>query len=97
LPKRKGRLAVQGKLLPGSHIPIVSDAILYAPEARCASTVHGAWLCAIGHAAAARRVLQAERPKFVLLFAWSWKDSVFKKHDFKARLKLPKSCAERSL
>ena len=23
---------LQGKLLPGSHIPIVSDAVLYAPQ-----------------------------------------------------------------
>ena len=32
--------------------------------------------------------VKAERPKFLLLFAWSWKDSVFKKHDFKARLSI---------
>ena len=32
--------------------------------------------------------VKAERPKFLLLFAWSWKESVCKKHDFKARLSI---------
>ena len=32
---RKARIGLQGKLLPGSHIPIVSDAVLYAPQVCC--------------------------------------------------------------
>jgi hypothetical protein len=34
-PYEKPGLCLQGKLLPGSHIPIVSDAVLYAPQVCC--------------------------------------------------------------